>query len=416
MAHPRRGTGSAETAGTSLRSRSAPHRARNRPGGPGSAVPSPGSAPCPGTRTDALRIRGSSCGTSFDVAHAHGVLVQLPLERLPGAEQPRLHRAYRHTQDLADLLVAQPLDVAQDQRLPERFRELIDGLEHLVVDDPVEEGPLGVVVLYLSKHRERLDGVHVHGFAVPGAAPVFINKGIAQDGEQPSPRAGSFLVLVPGAVRLEHGLLDQVVGVGGVAGQAQGDAVEGVEVDQRLLLEAGPLLIDRGGGRSGHTSLKADAGCRVPQWGAGVLAPFHRRPHADVEDPPLPFPGRWNGARFRAPWSIASSPSPCSKRSATWTPPSRTASPNSRTSSSSSGSASPAPSACSSPNTRGRGARAQASTPRTSRRCCAWWGGDRTRTSCSPMRGGAPRAVRCGGCPGSPGPRPSCAPTHPPTH
>src|SRR3989442_270113 len=212
MAHPRRGTGSAETAGTSLRSRSAPHRARNRPGGPGSAVPSPGSAPCPGTRTDALRIRGSSCGTSFDVAHTHGVLVQLPLERLPGAEQPRLHRAYRHTQDLADLLVAQPLDVAQHQRLPERFRELIDGLEHLVVDDPVEEGPLGVVVLYLSKHRERLDGVHVHGFGVPGAAPVFINKGIAQDGEQPSLRVGSFLVLVPGAVALEHVLLERAVG------------------------------------------------------------------------------------------------------------------------------------------------------------------------------------------------------------
>src|SRR2546428_113180 len=388
MAHPGRGTGSAETAGTSPRSRSAPHRARTRPGDPGSAAPSPGSAPCPGTRTDALRTRGSSCGTSLDVAHAHGVLVQLPLQRLPGPEEPRLHGAHGYAQDLADLLVAHPFDVAQNQGFPERFRELINGFEHLVVDDLVEEGPLGVVVLYISKHRVGLDSVHVHGFGVPGAAAVFINKGIAEDREQPPLGIGPLLVLIPGAIRLEHGLLDQVVGVGGIAGQAQGDPVEGVEVHQGFLLEARPLLIDRGGrrGGGGHTSLKADGGTRVPQWVLG-------------------FPGRWNGARFRAPWSTASSPSLSSKRSATSIPPSTTGSPRSRTSFWSSGWASPAPWPCSLSNTRRWCAGTPGSTPRSSRPCCAWWGGGRTRTSCSPTRGAAPRGARCGGSPWCPGSR-----------
>src|SRR3989337_360056 len=81
---------------------------------------------------------------------------------------------------------------------------------------------------------------------VPGAAAVFINEGVAEDREQPPLGIGPLLVLVPGAVRLEQRFLHQVVGIGGVAREAQRHAVQHVEVHQRLALEAGPLFVDGG--------------------------------------------------------------------------------------------------------------------------------------------------------------------------
>ena len=132
------------------------------------------------------------------------------------------------------------------------FRELVDGPEHLVVHDAVEEGSLWVVVLDLLEDREGLDRVDVHGLGVPGAAAVFINESVPQDRQQPALGVGAPLELMPGAVRLEHGLLDQVVGFRRIAGEPQRHPVQAVEMDQRLALEARPLLgvgRRRGGGR-----------------------------------------------------------------------------------------------------------------------------------------------------------------------
>ncbi len=75
------------------------------------------------------------------------------------------------------------------------------------------------------------------------AAAVLIDEGVPQNCKQPSLRIGSFLVLIPGAECLEHRLLHQVVGVGWIPAEAEGDPVQHIEVNERLPLEAGALLV-----------------------------------------------------------------------------------------------------------------------------------------------------------------------------
>src|SRR5690606_24021266 len=61
---------------------------------------------------------------------------------------------------------------------------------------------------------------------------------VPADGKQPALRGGSGRVLFPGAVGAEEGLLHEVLRVRrGAAGQAEREAVYGVEVRQRLGLE-----------------------------------------------------------------------------------------------------------------------------------------------------------------------------------
>src|SRR6266516_1785714 len=117
----------------------------------------------------------------------------------------------------------------------------------------------------------------------------------------------------------------------------------------------------------------------------------------------------WERARLRPPWSTASFLSPCSKRSATSIPQSRTACRNSPKSCSPSGSASPTPWPCSSPSTKRWCGATRAPTRRTSRPCSGWSAAGPTPTSCSPMRGGACRgrwgAAARGRCAGGSGGR-----------
>jgi len=133
-----------------------------------------------------------------------------------------------------DLLIRHPFHIAQHQRLAKRHRELIDGPQYLVIHDAVEERALWVLVLQLREDGVRLDLVQVYSLGMPGAAAVFIDEGVPQNGKQPSLGVGSFLVLVPGAIGLKHRLLDQIVGVGGVPAQAEGHPIQHVEVHQRL--------------------------------------------------------------------------------------------------------------------------------------------------------------------------------------
>src|SRR5204862_2281260 len=90
-------------------------------------------------------------------------------------------------------------------------------------------------------------------------------------------RVGSFLVLVPSAIGLEHRLLYQVIGVRGSPAEAEGHAVQHIEVHERLTLEAGALLVDwrrhvwgRGVGDSCYE--KAGAPSCVSLWGGEMLA------------------------------------------------------------------------------------------------------------------------------------------------
>src|SRR5262245_3120497 len=245
-AHPVCGSAHAETSGIAPRSRTAHRMAGTPPGVPGSPARPPASARDPGTRRDARRTRGNSFGRSFDISHLDGVIVELALQHLPRPEQTRLHGTDRHLENLGDFLIRHAFHVAQHQGLTKRLRKLIDGAKHLVINDAVEERPLRVFILDLCEDGKRLDRVQIDGLRMPDLPAVFINKGVPQDRKQPSLGIGSLLVLVPGAVGLEHGLLDEIVGVGGIAGEAQSHAVEDVEMHECFVFEARPFLIDGG--------------------------------------------------------------------------------------------------------------------------------------------------------------------------
>src|SRR5204862_4453825 len=104
------------------------------------------------------------------------------------------------------------------------------------------------------------------------AAAVLINESVPQDRQQPALGVGAPLELMPGAVRLEHGLLDEVVGFRRIAGEPQGHPVQAVEMDQRLTLEARPLLgvgRRRGGGGGSRAGRGGGGGGRGGGRGGG---------------------------------------------------------------------------------------------------------------------------------------------------
>ena len=156
----------------------------------------------------------------------------------------------------------------------------------------VEEGALGIHVLDRPVDGVRLDGLEVGGHRLELPAAVVVDERVAQDGEQPALGIGAGPVLPPGAVGLEHGVLHEIFGLGGIAGEPQRHAVQRIEVRQRLGVERAP-----GGGRLGH--------------GKNVMDPLASRAQTPCLLLP-PFPRCFRSA--------------CSRRSAISTRPSRTGS------------------------------------------------------------------------------------------
>ena len=70
-----------------------------------------------------------------------------------------------------------------------------------------------------------------------------VDEGVREDPVEPSLEVGAVLVLVEGRERAHEGLLQEVLGVGGVAGHPQRGGVELVEVGQGVALEPGAALL-----------------------------------------------------------------------------------------------------------------------------------------------------------------------------
>src|SRR5690606_10202227 len=115
---------------------------------------------------------------------------------------------------------------------------------------------------------------------------------VPADGKEPALRGGSGRVLLPGAEGAEERFLDEVLGVRrGAAGQAEREAVDGVELWQRLGLEGAEPVHDHPSARSSAVRAgTVPAGvCRVN--GAASLVPrledlLVLRCHAGVPVPP----------------------------------------------------------------------------------------------------------------------------------
>ena len=84
-----------------------------------------------------------------------------------------------------------------------------------------------------------LDVVELGLLGAALAGPVGVDERVGQDPVQPGLEVGALLEGPERPVRLEVGLLDQVLGVGGVARHAQGRAVERAHVLHRQIGELG---------------------------------------------------------------------------------------------------------------------------------------------------------------------------------
>jgi len=156
---------------------------------------------------------------------------QRVLQPPAGAGQPRHHRANRHARDIADLVVRQPLQLAQNDYLPELGGKAVERAAERFRDRAIEQARFGVLVrdriavqLLVERCAERVGAVS----APPGVG------GVAHDRQQPGTRAAALLPAEPADIleRAQVGVLHDVLRVVVVPRQIARQRVRGVEMRQ----------------------------------------------------------------------------------------------------------------------------------------------------------------------------------------
>ena len=213
---------------------------------------------------NAARSAGPSSFTSTDAFACFGhrlalhdteserVIVERSLQELPPAVEAAHHGADGAAHDLRDLLVAELLDVTEDHGDLEVGRERIERALHLALDDRLKRLRLGVAeVAHRRRAHPAVDqriGVRpLEDGALEPAAAVLVDEGVGEDPEQPRLQVRAGVELVPRPHRLEERVLDEILGLGRVAGQLAGDRVQRVEVPDGLLGEPIDFLLLYGG-------------------------------------------------------------------------------------------------------------------------------------------------------------------------
>ena len=180
----------------------------------------------------------------WEVAFLASVALEALAKLLATTVQTAHHRADRDLEDVRDLLVGELLEVCQQDHDAVVLGELLDGVADLVSEDLAVE-----LVLFLDIERERMPfGRRGALFELVGVVreqqlwtrltrSVSVVEGVGQDAREPCSRVGANLVPVDIAKRLEHGLLDQILGLGAVARHPNGHRVERVHVGLHLGVE-----------------------------------------------------------------------------------------------------------------------------------------------------------------------------------
>jgi hypothetical protein len=136
-------------------------------------------------------------------------------------------------EDLGDLLVRESLDVAEQDRYPELLGKRLDGLLDLDVGEAVEDLVLGAPRrrgrLQAAQAPVQVEAVDLVDVGLVGPAllgPIRVDEGIREDAVQPRLEVGALLESLEPPVRLQVGVLHQVLGVGGIAGHPQRGGVD----------------------------------------------------------------------------------------------------------------------------------------------------------------------------------------------
>ena len=174
--------------------------------------------------------------------------------------EARHHCTDRNAQHVGNLPVGEPFDVGQEHGDPEVLGEVGQGLLDVVVHQALEHdrlrrlAHLPVVRNEVPVEVELLGVVGRDRDRLPAALPVAADEEIGHDLEEPRLEVRPRLETVPGTEGPEVGLLHQILRVGRIARHTKRRAVEGIGVDERLVLKA----VDGGGQRlrrSGHAQV-----------------------------------------------------------------------------------------------------------------------------------------------------------------
>ncbi len=132
-------------------------------------------------------------------------------------------------QDQGDLLDGELGDILENQGQSKLQRHLDQGraetLQRLTGQGGIQRilgvGNDGYLI---ARGQKLLQGAHPRGF--PGPPPVPTLTGAYRDGEQPTRRRRAPFELIPFAVGVQEGLLQQILCVGGVAADTQTEPVQ----------------------------------------------------------------------------------------------------------------------------------------------------------------------------------------------
>ncbi len=164
------------------------------------------------------------------------------------AVQPRHHGPDGTPQGLGQLPVAQALDVDEDEWNPIRLGDADEPAAHVLVAELVQE-----VLVQPVRVRQRIlvhdpvverEAIQVFGRFegyLPSRGPASIDDEPAQNLEEPRANAVRVPERDERLQALQVGLLHEVFGGRSVAGQPQGQAIEGPQVGERALLEPSPV-------------------------------------------------------------------------------------------------------------------------------------------------------------------------------
>src|SRR3989441_230856 len=190
-----------------------------------------------GTRAGGGPSRPARCpwGSSWrSFVAGLAVVLEERSEPLLGPEDPGLHRSHGAVHDAGHVVEGQPLDLREHEGRPELFGNSperafeihVSALALAVLGGRVVEHR-GWPVCHARLAERRL--------ALPET--VEGQEGVPQDLKHPGPQMGSRLEAVGEAERADIRLLDQVLGLGAVARQVDGEVVERVEMLEGLLPE-----------------------------------------------------------------------------------------------------------------------------------------------------------------------------------
>src|SRR5690554_1212635 len=154
---------------------------------------------------------------------------------------------------MGDFLIGEVVEVGQDDHRAELLGERAQRVLDILAKRALHDISLGAVVerRILTVEEELLDRAQVVGIEDLSLflfAPIFIDERIGQNREEPGAAIGALLEAIPVIIRLQIGLLDQVLGVALILGIAKRAGVELVDILHGGILKYLHLAAFGGGG------------------------------------------------------------------------------------------------------------------------------------------------------------------------